>query len=506
MKNTEKESRFRWKLTAQLMFIMLFLVAGTIGLGWLINSLFLENYYAKNKQRDLLSGYGEIKKAWEEGTLEAETFDIPFETMCANGNMNIVVFQLDLFFQEMQVIRSSYNDMEILQERMAKMLYGDEPTTYYLIQETDQYQLARETDTRMQAEYLVLLGTLEDEVMIYMRTPLESVKESANLTNRFYLTVGGFSLIICAVIIFFLALQIARPIRKLTELSMRMTHLDFEAKYVPQKNRVREIHELGMHMNTMSDTLEQTISELKVANNELQDDIAKKEQIDEMRKDFLSNVTHELKTPLALIGGYAEGLKEGIHEDEESKDYYCEVIMDETEKMNRIVQQLLALNQLEFGKEALEIVRFDLTELVLSVIKANELLLEQEQIHCEFTQEEAVFVWGDIFKIEQVISNYMSNAIHYAKNEKRIQIRLTRMEGKIRLSVYNSGDGIAPEEQEKIWDKFYKVDKARTREYGGSGIGLSIVKAIMDSHHQACGVENREDGVEFWMELECDAR
>jgi signal transduction histidine kinase len=281
-----------------------------------------------------------------------------------------------------------------------------------------------------------------------------------------------------------------------------MTHLDFDAKYVSERHASREIDELGAAMNEMSGTLEQTISELKTANVSLQQDIEKKEQIDEMRKEFLSNVSHELKTPLALIGGYAEGLKECINDDAESRNFYCDVIMDETEKMNHMVKQLLELNQLEFGNDRIEMTRFDLAELTAGVIQTASLMAAQKQVEVHLYSEAPVYVWGDEFKVEQVITNYLTNAINHAEGARQVSIRFAERDHLVRTSVFNTGSPIPEEEQDKIWIKFYKVDKARTREYGGSGIGLSIVRAIMDSFHQQCGVINHEDGVEFWMELE----
>ena len=256
-------------------------------------------------------------------------------------------------------------------------------------------------------------------------------------------------------------------------------------------------------MNRLSETLENTISELKSANNELQQDIEKKIQIDEMRKEFLSNVSHELKTPLALIQGYAEGLKECINDDEESREFYCEVIMDEADKMNQMVKKLLTLNQLEFGNDAIVMERFNITELIQGVIHAQQIMIGQNQIRVEFS-EEPLYVWADEFKVEEVVTNYLSNAIHYAMNEKIIRITYERKEKCVRVKVFNTGNNIPEDELERIWVKFYKVDKARTREYGGSGIGLSIVKAIMESFNQKCGVVNHENGVEFWFELDTE--
>ena len=220
-----------------------------------------------------------------------------------------------------------------------------------------------------------------------------------------------------------------------------------------------------------------------------------------MRKEFLSNVSHELKTPLALIQGYAEGLQECINDDEESRNFYCEVIMDEADKMNRMVKKLLTLNQLEFGNDQVVMERFNITELIHGVANSSKILLEQKGIRLDIGSLDEVYVWADEFKVEEVITNYLSNAINHAEGEKLIRISYAKTEDRLRISVFNTGKPIPEEDIDQIWVKFYKVDKARTREYGGSGIGLSIVKAIMDSFHQECGVINHADGVEFWMEL-----
>ena len=295
-------------------------------------------------------------------------------------------------------------------------------------------------------------------------------------------------------------MRITKPLLKLTEISRRMSNLDFEARY--EGGGEDEIGTLGENFNKMSEELEHTISELKTANNELQEDIEQKKQIDEMRKEFLSNVSHELKTPIALIQGYAEGLKECINDDAESREFYCEVIMDESAKMNNMVKKLLTLNQLEFGNDQTAMERFDLTDLVRGVVQAAQLLADQKEAQIAFPQVEPVYVWGDEFKVEEVVTNYVSNALNHVDGDKKIEVKIMRKDNHVRLSVFNTGKPIPEEDLDKIWIKFYKVDKARTREYGGSGIGLSIVKAIMESMHQKFGVVNYDNGVEFWFELE----
>ena len=224
--------------------------------------------------------------------------------------------------------------------------------------------------------------------------------------------------------------------------------------------------------------------------------------MEDMRNEFLGNVSHELKTPIALIQGYAEGLKEDVNDDAESREFYCDVIMDEAGKMNQMVKNLLTLNQLEFGSDEVVFERFDIVRLVRGVVASCEILIQQAEAEVNFVSDDLIHVWADEFKTEQVVRNYLTNAIHHVENEKRIEVKICKDNGKVRVSVFNSGKPIPEEDLPKLWDKFYKVDKAHTREYGGNGIGLSIVKAIMESFHQRYGVKNFDNGVEFWFELD----
>lgn len=481
-------------LTRQITSIVSLLVAGAILLCWVLNTTLLPRYYMHNKKEVLMENYQTIFNASAQNELESDEFAVTFDNLCSNGNIMALILQ-----QDGKVLRSSVNDLDALRtEFWDVLLHGDKMEVLY---SNKQYQLLKKTDTRLDSEYLVLVGVLENGDMVLMRTAVESIRESAAISNRFLLFAGAAAIVASILVAFFTTRHITKPLQQLTDISKRMVDLDFNAKYESDQSNSYEVEELGNHINRLSENLERTISELKTANVELQDDIEKKIQIDEMRKEFLSNVSHELKTPLALIQGYAEGLQECINDDAESREFYCEVIIDEADKMNRMVKKLLTLNQLEFGNDQVIMERFDMTELIRGVANSTRILMEQKGIRLELENSEEAWVWGDEFKVEEVITNYMSNAINHADGEKLIRVFYTRSEDKLRVSVFNTGQPIPEEDIEKIWVKFYKVDKARTREYGGSGIGLSIVKAIMDSFHQRCDVINHEDGVEFWMEL-----
>ena len=492
-----QDVRKEGSLTRELVCIIVALVAGTIFLCYFLNTTFIEKFYVMNKQETLLDGFAVIDEASRTGKLQAREFDVTFDNLCANGNLNVMIINYD-----QTIVRSSANDNQMMLMEFMNILFGANKAESVLLDHKDNYNILRQKDVRLNSEYIVLYGTLTNGNLILMRSALESIRESAAISNRFLAIVGVLAVIISTIVTVFISRGITTPIRELSIISDKMAHLDFNAKYRRERKVWNEIDELGNHMNAMSDTLEYTISELKSANLALQKDIEEKIQIDEMRKEFLSNVSHELKTPLAVISGYAEGLAECVNDDAESRNYYCEVILDETEKMNRMVKQLLSLNQLEFGQESLQMQRFDLTELIAGMLEQMSILAEQQQIKLEFSEEAPMYVWGDEFKIEEVLMNYFSNAIHHAMGEKRICIYYSQMEDSVRVHVFNTGEPIPEQALPEIWTKFYKVDKARTREYGGTGIGLSIVKAIMQSHKQEFGVKNHIDGVEFWFELD----
>lgn len=304
------------------------------------------------------------------------------------------------------------------------------------------------------------------ESIFIMSMPIASIHESVALSNRFMIYVGSAALVLGAVFMYFAGKRITSPILSLAALSERMSELDFDARYTADSQD--EIGVLGRSMNTLSEKLKETIGALKTANNELQQDIEEKIRIDEARRDFIANVSHELKTPIALIQGYAEGLTEGMAEDPESRDYYCEVIMDEAGKMNKMVKQLLTLTALEFGNDKPVIEQFDLTGLIHGVLSSASILLQQKEAEVEFEPSGPVMVWADEFKIEEVITNYLNNAMNHLNGKRKIKIRLEKHENEVTVFVFNTGNHIPEEDLDKLWTKFYKVDKAHTREYGGS--------------------------------------
>ena len=466
----------------------------------LVNSLFLEKFYLRKKTESLKKVYNTMNDTSDTRYYSSLADDEKFKQYCDENNLSMIVVE-DVTSRIL--FAYAKNSERLYSEIQFGVLDDFVRGKREILEATDNYIVEKKTDDVKAMDSVNMVGVLDNGNGFLITTPAQSLKDSALISNVFYLYIGLFTIFISSVVIWFISRHITRPLQQLSELSKEMANLNFDAKYTSTSED--EIGVLGNNLNRMSGELEKTISELRTANNELQKDIEKKEQIDEMRKEFLSNVSHELKTPIALIQGYAEGLQECINDDQESREFYCDVIIDEAAKMNNMVKKLLSLNQLEFGNDTVNMERFDLTELVKGVVQSAQLLASQKEAEIRFLQEEPISVWGDEFKIEEVVTNYVSNALNHVDFEKKIEIKAVKRGDVVRLSVFNTGARIPEEDLDKIWIKFYKVDKARTREYGGSGIGLSIVKAIMDSMNQKCGVINYENGVEFWFELSCGA-
>ncbi len=478
-----------------------------------INMAFLEKYYISKKTDVILEALGDLESLELQGTYsenygdEAEFSDgmeeypIPNEMrrFSSRNNLTWVVIAKDT-----SLLAYVGDNPSMFRNRLFGYMYDldqeQKKSVIKVLKQEDHYVVQQVHDRFAGMDYVECWGELSSGNFFLIRSPLESIRESVSISNDFYFFVGVCIILISGMVIWILTNRITKPIKELTILSQQMMDLDFDARY--QCRAGNEIDVLGDTFNRMCSELERNLSELKSVNNKLQKDIQDRIKIDQMRKEFLDNVSHELKTPIALIQGYAEGLKENISDDPESRDFYCDVIMDESAKMNKLVKNLLTLNQLESGKDAAVMERFDIVSLIRGVLGSMDIMIQQKEAKVIFESEGPVYVWADEFKIEEVVTNYTSNALNHLAGTRQVEINVWKEENRVKVTVFNTGTPIPEEDISNIWNKFYKVDKARTREYGGSGIGLSIVKAIMEGLNQEYGVQNYDNGVEFWFTLD----
>ena len=483
----------KYSIKRQMMTVFVGLILFMIVVFMIVNGSFLEKYYIFNKKSEFIKVYTMVQEGVENGTINSETPEKDLGRLTEKNNISIAVID-----SEYNVVYTNVREKQMMVVQLFGYLY--DKNHQEILEKTDSYDICKSVDPQNNTEYLTMWGNFDNGDIFIMRSPLESIRSAVMIFNRFIGVVGGCVILVSVLLAWYFSKRITEPIMELATLSQKMADLDFDAKYTSGGSN--EIGVLGENFNRMSERLEQTISNLKEANYKLQKDIEQKEKRENMRSEFLGNVSHELKTPIALIQGYAEGLKEGVNDDPESREFYCEVIMDEAGKMNRMVKNLLALNQLEFGEDDVQFERFDITSLISGVLQSLDILIEQKEAQVIFRHKNPVYVWADEFKVEQVVRNYVNNALNHVDGEKVIEIKITQENDMAKITVFNTGTPIPEEDLPHIWEKFYKVDKARTREYGGNGIGLSIVKAIMDSFGKGYGAINHTNGVEFWFELD----
>ena len=479
-----KNQSVRVKMTLMLIIIM----TSVIALSVLVNLTMLKTYYTVKEKKTIKESYVQLQKIFKKDTVRENEVDeiakkYNYRIMISNSTGSRAYSsegQNSVMYKGLWNIMN--NNLDKISDEINKQGYA-----------------IMTNSNKSMGTSINLIGYLDGDFTVIISTPMESIQTSARLSGQFTMYVGLILIICGAIAMYLYSRQFTKPIEDMAKAANQMSHLDFDMK-VPTGSD-DELGRLGNSINELSSKLELTISELKTANNELQKDIEQKVQIDEMRKEFLSHVSHELKTPIALIQGYSEGLKDNILDDEESKEFYCDVIADEAKKMNRMVQKLLTLNQIEFGNNQVNMERFDITEMIRNMVESSKILVEKQGVTIIFDEPE-MHVWADEFMIEEVVNNYLSNARNHVTDGGIIKVSYCQNGNNLRVKVFNTGNHIPQEDIDKLWVKFYKVDKARTREYGGSGVGLSIVKAIMESMHQQYGVINYDNGVEFWFELD----
>lgn len=489
---------------AKLFFTLCVVILMLIGFFIIINNAVLEALYYYNKKESTLETYNYINenlsKILEE---EKEKYELELEKIAINNNFEILIIGTDnnLVYSTNKNFVEDFGEINEIKYEVKYSIFNKSEILY----SKENITIRRIKDKKNGIPYILLDGKLDSGDKIYIRLPITPIQDSVNISNRFIYIIGIATIVLGAIAITFITERFTKPIEELNDIANEMSNLNFKRKYRINDSE-DEIDELGKSINTLSDKLEETINQLKVNNSELEKDIEEKSKIDEMRKQFISDVSHELKTPIALIQGYAEGLVENVNTDEENRKFYSEVILDEANKMDKLVKRLLELMKLEYEDRKFNDAKFDIVELINEVVKNSKVVLNENNIEVEFKEKQPIFVYADDFYIEQVVTNYFTNAIKNIReingNKKiRIAIKKGKEIGKLRVTVFNTGKNIDQENINRIWTRFYKVDESRNRSKGGTGIGLALVKAIMTKYKSNYGVTNKKDGVEFYFEI-----
>lgn len=480
------------------LFLILF-----ISLTFVFQTVFFQKFYLKRKESNLKNNLVTFMKVYKENASNGQdnlTTIKNFEEKTSSkigildesGQLKFVTTFNDekKDSNEIASIRRIVKDLILSKENLFNISEGTIKTYIFDTYEYDIKNLVLSTKVK--------LSTGETQVILVV-TSLQSVDEVIIILREYYIYVYIVALIFIIFLSLIYSKTISKPLKRLNKVASKYALLDFSEK-CKEKSK-DEIGNLSDTLNFLSENLQSSLLYLKDTNDKLKEDIVKEKKIEEVRKEFVTSVSHELKTPISLISGYAEGIKDNIASEEE-RDYYIEVILDEANKMSNMVNDMLELSKLESGVYSLKLEVFFLDELLDGVLKKFSSPCEKEGISIKKDYDIEIKVTGDRKKIEQVIVNLLTNAISHSFNGGYIKAFIEKEEDKVKVGIFNEGNPIPKDDIEKIWDKFYKVDKSRNRGQGGTGLGLSIVKNILELHKSNYGVVNSENGVLFYFYLD----
>lgn len=334
--------------------------------------------------------------------------------------------------------------------------------------------------------------------IIFAVTSLQPVSEATSVIQNIFIYIYIAAFIITIILSIVYSNMISKPLIKLNRTALKMSKFDFSEKCDTRSED--EIGSLGNTLNFLSENLNKSLVSLKAANTKLQEDIKRERNLEKMRREFVGGISHELKTPISLIEGYAEGIKDEVFE-REDREYYLDVIIDEAKKMGILVSDMLNLAQLENGNFKLKNESFYIDKLINVTVKKYYNIFNNKKIDVQINLIKETLAFGDTMRIEQVLTNFITNAIRHTDENGSIEVAMEKREGNVYVYVRNSGENIEEKDLIKIWEKFFKIDKSRNRELGGTGLGLAITKNILILHNSDFGVKNYEGGVCFYFSL-----
>ncbi|MEY8764025.1 MULTISPECIES: HAMP domain-containing sensor histidine kinase [Clostridium] len=482
-----------WKLFIITALVFIIFISGTL----VFQSLFFGKFYINKKEKNIQSETQKFKTMYNKTKDENEVVEI-IRNFEENNNAKLVIMNREgkiKFITKLD--NESYDAARI---KIINDIIVEWVRNFNSLDDMIKYNKSVTviTDREIHGRKNILTAVPDNkrEEIIFAVTSLQPVDEASSVIREFYIYfyIGAVILILLLSLIY--TNMVSKPLVKLNNTAKKMASLDFSEK-CDVKNE-DEIGNLADTLNFLSYNLDKALTSLKKANLKLEKDIERERKIEKVRKEFVASISHELKTPINLIEGYAEGLKDNIFEGDE-KDSYIDVIIDESNKMANLVSDMLKLSHLESGIIKLDREIFFMDELITYVFKKFSKVIKDKNIKVDFKMIKRVKVYADWDKMEQVMDNFITNAIKNTEKGGNIIFAIADRKDKIIVSVENTGKNIPVEDITKIWNNFYKIDKSRNRKLGGTGIGLAIVKNILELHGFEYGVKNTERGVIFYF-------
>lgn len=412
-------------------------------------------------------------------------------------------------------IRGKVTDLMLPEKRSYNPLYQDALIDDALLDWTQQPEqdlklLQKGSPVRMSwtdkwsgVDYVVLVRSLAEEGQedryLFVMTSMQPVGEAVGTLKQYFIYIAPMIVVLVMVLSLIYSRMVSRPLVQLNRSAARLAKLDFSGQ--TEIRSKDEFGELSRSMITLSQNLDEALKELTRANARLQEDVEEKLRSEQLRKELIANISHELKTPLGIVKGFAEGLQDGVADDK--RERYLASVVNETDRMNALIMDMLELSKFEVKAVRLQCRNFSLAALIQRVADSFTQQLDNKRLLLDIGggQEEAI-VQADSRRMEQVVLNLLSNAIRHAEEGSVIAIRMLRMTpGKVTTIIENAGNPIAKSDMERIWEQFYRAERSRDRKSGGTGLGLAIVKHILELHESEYGVMNTERGVAFYFTL-----
>ena len=346
------------------------------------------------------------------------------------------------------------------------------------------------------AQYIVY-GCFFDDMALEIYYSLDNIKENAEIAGMVFFYISLIIMVMIVSLSIRIGFRVFLPLRNMIDTTKRMANMDFSVKC--PKYEINDLNELSASINTLGSSLSSALGKLQSENKQLETDILYERRQEKIRKSFISNVSHELKTPIAIIKGYAEGMKMGIGAD--NTEEYCDIIIDEADKMNNLIVRLIEYMKLSSGAYKVYSSVFNLKEITEEWTEMHRMQMKNKGIEYICDIDPKFNCYSDVMMMENIFINYLSNAISHIDNEKIIRVTAEDTGKSYRVRVFNTGKPIPGTDIENIWQSFYRADKAHSREEGRFGLGLSFVSTIQEMTGEKYGVENKTDGVEFWFDI-----
>lgn len=476
MKNSIRYKLFGVFLVILTLFIVIFL----------ISSFFLDDIFIFENKRIMKNAYNQFDTTLQNRNITENDLIELVETI--GGNITILSPNLNLQITTSRYEENDLSNIDILEQ-----------IEYLRLKKGKNFTSVVSENINNNDKSIFFIGELSSGGFFIGQKAIKEIEKSAQIARLFLVIASIGTLLIGTAIVYFLSQKLTKPIMEISNVAGEISKLNFNEKVEVRSDD--EIGILGTNINHISKKLNTVLTELTLANSKLREDIEKEKELEKMRRKFVSNVSHELKTPISMIAGYIEGLKYNIAKTKEDKEYYYDVIIDETDKMNNLINDLLTLSSYESGNFSINKENIDISNLLKNIIDKYRRNIEEKNLDLIIDIPERLIISADSLRIEQIITNFMNNALKYGKEGGNIKITLEDLTDKIKLSFYNSGDKIDEKELENIWTSFYKADSDKKHINSGTGLGLAIVRAIVELHGGSYGAINKKDGVKFFVAL-----